>query len=298
MPSLARPDELDGVVAMIAGQQQRVDRAITYLGEQVDGIRAELDALSPDWRTTIRVVHGPSGALVGASLAEWDETTGRAWLHGPWVVGSDDEWARWAPSLYDAAARQVPAAVADREMSGTVANERLAALAAGLGWTPTVTNFAYVLDGAAADALVGAGGSDGVRTVTGADLPSIDPLHEAEFPATYFSAAQLVERATSGEQVVLVAEGVDGAFAGYIAGRVQPDGEGYIDFVAVDPASRGTGVGRRLITGLVRRVLPATTTGRVSLTVQEHRAPARALYESLGFRVDLAFRGYRNRSGG
>ena len=130
------------------------------------------------------------------------------------------------------------------------------------------------------------------------DLPSIDPLHEAEFPATYFSAAQLVERAAAGEQVVLVAEGADGAFAGYIAGRVQPDGEGYIDFVAVDPAGRGTGVGRRLITGLVRRVLPATTTGRVSLTVQEHRAPARALYESLGFRVDLAFRGYRNGSGG
>jgi len=191
--------------------------------------------------------------------------------------------------------------VADREMSGTVANERLAALAADLGWTPTVTNFAYVLEGAAADALVGgpdSSGSDRVRTVTGADLASIDPLHEAEFPATYFSAAQLVERAATGEQVVLVAEGADGAFAGYIAGRVQPDGEGYIDFVAVDPAGRGTGVGRRLITGLVRRVLPATTTGRVSLTVQEHRAPARALYESLGFRVDLAFRGYRNRSGG
>ena len=185
-------------------------------------------------------------------------------------------------------------------MSGTVANERLAALAAESGVDADGDELRLRARrcgrgraGRRADA-----GSDGVRTVTGADLPSIDPLHEAEFPATYFSAAQLVERAASGEQVVLVAEGVDGAFAGYIAGRVQPDGEGYIDFVAVDPAGRGTGVGRRLITGLVRRVLPATTTGRVSLTVQEHRAPARALYESLGFRVDLAFRGYRNRSGG
>ena len=281
---------------MIAGQQRRPDRTITYLGDQVDGIRAELDALSPDWRTTIRVVHGPSGALVGASLAEWDEATGRAWLHGPWVVGSDDEWARWARSLFDAAARQVPAAVVDREMSGTVGNERVAALAAELGWTPTVTNFAYVLEGAAAAALGEDAGDvgDGLRSATGADLASIEPLHDAEFPATYFSAAQLLERAAAGEHVVLVAEDDGGSFAGYVAGRVQPDGEGYIDFIAVDPAARGAGAGRRLVAGVSRRLLPETTTGRVNLTVQEHRAPARALYESLGFRVDVAFRGYRS----
>ncbi len=37
-----------------------------------------------------------------------------------------------------------------------------------------------------------------------------------------------------------------------------------------------------------------STTGRVNLTVQERRAPARALYSALGFRIDAAFRGYRS----
>jgi ribosomal protein S18 acetylase RimI-like enzyme len=293
VPSPARPDELDAVVAMIAAEQRRPDRTIIYLGEEVDGIRAELDALEPDWRATVRVVHGPSGALVGASLVEWDEQAGRAWVQGPWVVGADDEWARWARSLFDAAAAQIPAAVVDREMAGTLANRRLATLAAELGWAPTVTNHAYVLDAATAAAWPTAAGDGGLRTVRADDLPAITPLHDAEFPASYFTAAQLVERAAGGDQVVLVAEDDHGVFAGYVAGRVQPDGEGYIDFIAVDPAARGGGFGRRLVVGLVQQVLPATTTGRVNLTVQAPRAPARALYESLGFREDAAFCGYR-----
>jgi ribosomal protein S18 acetylase RimI-like enzyme len=291
--STARPDELDGVVAMIAAEQRRPERNIVYLGEQVDGIRAELDALSPDWRTTVRVVHGPSGALVGASLVEWDEELGRAWVQGPWVVGADGDWARWARPLFDAAVAQIPPGIVSLEMSGTVANTRLAALADDLGWTPTVTNFAYVLDAATAAEWPSAPDDAGLRVVVADDLAAIEPLHEAEFPSSYFSATQLLARAAAGEQVVLVAEDDRGELAGYVAGQVQPDGEGYIDFVAVAPSARGAGVGRRLVVGVVRQLLPTTTTGRVSLTVQEQRAPARALYSSLGFREDAAFRGYR-----
>ncbi|MET0324422.1 MAG: GNAT family N-acetyltransferase [Ilumatobacteraceae bacterium] len=293
MASTARPDELDSVVAMIAGEQRRPERTIIYLGDQVDGIRAELDALSPDWRTTVRVAHGPSGELVGASVVEWDEELGRAWVQGPWVVGADGDWARWARPLFDAAVAQIPPAIVRLEMSGTTANTRLAELAADLGWTPSVTNFAYVLDVATTAGWPAGPDDAGLRAVVADDLPAIEPLHEAEFPASYFSATQLVARAAAGEQIVLVAEGDDGSLAGYAAGQVQPDGEGYIDFVAVAPSARGTGVGRRLIVGLVRQLLPATTNGRISLTVQEQRTPARALYSSLGFREDAAVRGYR-----
>ena len=69
---------------------------------------------------------------------------------------------------------------------------------------------------------------------------------------------------------------------------MQPDGEGYIDFVAVDPAARGAGAGRRLVTELAGDLLPTSTTGDAcTSTVQDHRAPARALYAALGFRVDV-----------
>ncbi len=157
-------------------------------------------------------------ALAGAALAEWSGA--RAWVHGPWVHGDDAAWARWARPLFDAAASQVPAEIVDREMCGMLANERLSALAAELGWPPSETNYAYTLDADAA-AAIPAGGDDGLRPPTGDDLAAISALHDVEFPASYFSAAQLLERAAAGEQVVLVAD-EGGSPVGYAAGRVQP----------------------------------------------------------------------------
>ena len=188
---------------------------------------------------------------------------------------------------------QLPATITSHELSGSIENDRVRRLAAELGWPETEVNFAYVLDAAAATALPPADG-DGLRGVVPEDHDLIAPLHELEFPNTYFSAQQLIERAATGEHVVVVATTDDGRFAGYAAGRVQPDGIAYIDFVAVEPSVRGAGAGRRLVTGLAQRLLPEAPKAEVHLTVQEHRAPARALYAALGFRVDLGFVGYRS----
>jgi hypothetical protein len=46
-----------------------------------------------------------------------------------------------------------------------------------------------------------------------------------------------------------------------------------------------------------RPVIAASTTGKLHLTVQDHRSPARRLYESLGFRRSLSIVGYRHKSG-
>jgi ribosomal protein S18 acetylase RimI-like enzyme len=285
---------LDAVVALIAGQQQQREREVIYVGEQPDGIRAELEALDPPWTDTVRVVRD-GDALRAVALAEWDHTIGRAWIFGPWVDGDDEAWERWASELVAAQLAQLPPTVTSHELAGTVENQRLARLAAELGWPATEVNFAYVFE-AEPSGAVPPEPEDGLRDVVGDDVGLIAPLHDLEFPDTYFTAQQLLERAATGEHVVLVATSDEGRFAGYAAGRIQPDGNGYIDFVAVDPSGRGGGAGRRLVSGLVRRLLPVSTTGEVHLTVQEHRAPARALYASLGFRLDIGFVGYRSPS--
>ena len=136
-----------------------------------------------------------------------------------------------------------------------------------------------------------------LRDATAADLPAITPLHDAEFPGTYATAGQLVAGAADGSRVVLVVPAPDGderGVLGYAAGRVQPDGEGFVDFVAVRDDARGGGVGERLVTALTRELLAAGSTGRVALTVQEGRAAARRLYERLGFRVDESFVAHRS----
>ena len=284
---------LDAVVAIITAEQQRPYRTIVYAGDTADGIRAELDDLEPPWTATLRTVRD-GGRLVGVAVAEWDEELGRAWLWGPWIDGDDDAWDRWARALVEEVSAQLPAAVTSRELSGTVANARLRRLADELGWPASETNHAYVVRGDAAARWPTGGDDDGLRGVVAEDLALITPLHDLEFPASYFSSQQLIERAADGEQIVVVATTADGRFAGYAAGRIQPDGAGYLDFVAVDPTARGTGAGRRLVTGICRRLLAAATKDEVHLTVQDHRAPARSLYEALGFRHEMAFAAYRS----
>jgi len=297
-PAMTRPaHDLHDVVRFIAAEQGRPERRCTYVGVDPTGIRAELDALQPPWAETLRVVTGPDGTLRGAVVAEWDESLGRSWILGPWVAGDAAAWDEVAPALLDAALAQLPASVTRHEVCSDVSNELLAELAGDRGWKPTEVNHALVID----EATVAGWPDDDltlpIRDARPEDLPAIRPLHEAEFPGTYATAEQLLAGQAEGSRVVLVVPSPedDGAEPrGYAAGRVQADGEGFIDFVAVPPDVRGGGVGARLVTALTRELLAASSSGRVSLTVQGHRREARNLYERLGFRLDESFVAYRS----
>ena len=285
--------DLDDVVAFIADQQARPERRCTYVGTRPAGIRAELDALDPPWAETLRVVSDATGKLRGATVVEWEEGAGRAWILGPWVAGDAAAWDELAPGLLDAALAQLPPGVTRHEVCSDVTNELLADLATEVGWVASVVNHAYVVDEAAVVAWPDEPPTMPLRDAVPDDVAAIRPLHEAEFPGTYASPEQLVGGQAEGSRVVLVVPGPEGSgLAGYAAGQVHPDGEGYIDYIVVHPDARRTGVGRRLVTAITRELLAASTTGRVNLTVQDHRGEARRLYEQLGFRLDESFVAY------
>lgn len=292
MPEIPRPDELDDVIALIAAQQPHPDRNIGYLGTEPDGIAAELDGLEPPWATTARVIR-EGGRITGAIVAEWDAELGRSWIIGPWVDADGEAWSAAARQLVDAALAQLPDTVEKHELFGDLANERLAELGAALGWQATEVNHALVADSTVVGGWPTPADHGRLRAAIPADVDAIQPLHDIEFPSTYASAAQLVEGQRDGSRVVLVAEDAD-RIVGYAAGEVHEDGEGFIDFVAVEPEAQGRGVGQRLVVALTRQLVERSTNGRVCLTVQDHRTPARALYERLGFRHEAALVGYRS----
>lgn len=291
------PHELDAVVALIAAEQGSHQRMITTLGDRPDGIRAELDELDPPWTSTARVVHDDGGAVTGVVVSEWDDGLGRAWIHGPWVAGDDERWNHLAPALLAAALAQVPHAVVDRELAGEVANVRLAALADRVGWPASEVNHVLVADAGviAAWAVPDTAGGAVVRPARAGDLEAVRTLHEAEFPGSYATAGDVLAWPADGRHVALVAGRTGHGTEAYAAGRVQPDGEGYIDFVAVHHDARRAGLGHLLVTALARRLVERSTSRRVALTVQDRRTPARALYARLGFRRELSVVGYGRR---
>ena len=258
---------------MIAAEQRRPDRTIIYLGEQVDGIRAELDALSPDWRTTIRVVHGPSGALVGASLAEWDEraragvdarAVGRRLRRRVGAMGPAAVRRRGRP---DPGGDRRPGDVRDRGQRAAGRAGRRARLDAD---GDELRLRARRAAAAAAGRRAGAGrrrAADRRRRRTSrrssrCTRPS--SRRRTSRPPSSSSGPRPASRSCSWPRTTAARSPATSPVG------CSPTGRATSTSSPSTRPRRGAGVGRRLVVGLVRRVLPATTTGRVT----PHRAGA------------------------
>ncbi len=294
----------DRAVALdfIAAVQADPATATAYLGDQAEGIAAELDGLAQDWLDTLRVVSDETG-IVGACAIEWDLETRLAWVQGPWAAPA--HFTAVAEPLLRSVTGLCPPAVTRFELCADVAHTGMAALAEQLGWTATPTSHVMVasLPGFA-EALANrrTGGSrvepgmtkeaselasDGVRSAGESDVAAIAALHEAEFADSYATADQLLA-----DYLTVVAD-VEGTIAGYASGQLQADGQAYVDFMVVEPGFRGRGLGRALLAGLTGQLLATGSPSRLQLTVSELRPAALALYESLGMRREASIRGYR-----
>lgn len=95
----------------------------------------------------------------------------------------------------------------------------------------------------------------------------------------------------SADSSVVVAEDERGEIAGFVAFTVHPETPGMSEYgeltlIAVDPSARRSGVGRQLLDHAVERLAAAgAPVIMVSTGGDEGHAPARAFYESAGFRL-------------
>lgn len=280
-------DEVDAVLDLIEAEQADPATGTAYFGTERNQFRLELEDLGDAWPGSVLVVDD-DGRLVGATVTDADTELGRSWIHGPWVTA--EHWDTWARPLLEAAIEATPAEVTAHEICGDVMNGRMAALADELGWNRSVPNHVFVVD---ADAAAFWPTDDRrVRRLRADDFGAIDALHRAEFPNTYLPTRQLVDQSVAGDLISLVSEDDDGRFLGYASGRVQPDGAGYVDFLAIAPDARGAGAGVGLMTTIGRRIMTAAPQRNINLTVQDHRTPAVSLYRRLGFTLETTIVGY------
>ena len=166
--------EVDALLDLITTEQADPATGIAYIGTERDELRLELEDLGDAWPGSALVV-ADGARLVGATVTDADPDLHRSWIHGPWV--SADYWDAWARPLLEATIAACPAEVTDHEICGDVANVRMAALAAELGWRSSVPTHVFVADQAA---VPGWPTDDRrVRTLRATDVQAIDPLHNA-----------------------------------------------------------------------------------------------------------------------
>lgn len=118
------------------------------------------------------------------------------------------------------------------------------------------------------------------------DLRAVVGLAETldEAPRWTLAAWSLILDPTARpERLALVAEAEDGRVAGFVvAAVIVPEAE--LESVAVDRSFQRNGVGRQLMTEVMRRVAERGAP-RMTLEVRESNAAALALYAAVGFRV-------------
>ena len=124
-----------------------------------------------------------------------------------------------------------------------------------------------------------------IRSATPADIPHIHQLEEQASTAAHWTEAQydslFLPDGPTHVVIVAVDESHQSSILGFLVAGCLPD-EWEIENVVVDRSARRQGLGSALVRELVKRAVAADA-ATVILEVRESNAPARQLYEKIGF---------------
>ncbi len=138
-----------------------------------------------------------------------------------------------------------------------------------------------------------------IDSATPDDFPALAAIHEASFDRAWSAdeIAELLSGAPAVQGLVMRREPLIGPrrAVGFLMMRAVLD-EAEVLTVAVDPAFRARGFGRRLVEEAMRR-LYHDRIGSLFLEVDEDNAPAILLYRALGFEVVGERAGYYEHAG-
>jgi ribosomal protein S18 acetylase RimI-like enzyme len=288
-----RPDELATVAALIARRQAEPEHHVGEFGDDQDGLVEQLTGLEPAGLDAVLVARR-DGAVVAVLTVEWDDDPPRAWWGGP-VVDEGVPFDPVADALYAAGRRLLPGRVTQEELAPDDRNVELAGFAGRHGFVAEESSalLSRALDGPSATGAgprnTGASSEVAIGDLDDADRLAVAALHDRLFPWTHTTGAKVAD---GDDRVVLVAR-IDGEVVGYVAAERQEDGAGYLDFLGVEPASQGRGVGRRLVEAACDVLRTRHDCPVAFLTVRESNHAARRLYTAAGFTEERLLQPWR-----
>jgi ribosomal protein S18 acetylase RimI-like enzyme len=281
VPEPVPPSEWPALGAFIFRSNRTADGRVRCLhGDQGDDERshvAELAELPAEeaafWRAT-----GARGETIGVIGCMTDRSQRRAWIRGPWAVPGPSS-ASLEAALLDTLERALPEV--DRlDAFASEDDAMLAALYHGAGYRRMDVH--RVMQAALGNAATAAPADARITPARPDDLLQWLPLHHRLFPGSYLSDHEIAAAISHGPRLVLTAW-LDGRPAGYLVAKDDTTmDELYVDYLGVDPAARGRGLGRALLLHALRW---GTARGRrrAALTVRQDRAEALSLYLQCGF---------------
>jgi N-acetylglutamate synthase-like GNAT family acetyltransferase len=269
--------DLPAIASFIVRMNPRPDQRCLHCGDAIADVEQGLAELGLPPEKSLLLAHR-DGRLVGLVAADFAGDVGRGWLWGPFVEHPDAE------------------AVCDRLMSAFLASapgdiRRIDSfLATGNRFDERLARNHGFAEPRGVHIYRAPSPGEAARAATPPPVPAspehLDPLatlHEASFPGTWRSAAEMIAGDDASATFVALEEG---RFRGYV--HVEADATeslGHVHFLAVVPEARGGGVGRRLLQQGMDWIANARGLEAATLTVLDTLTDARSLYESVGFRL-------------
>jgi len=261
----------------------------TWSGQSAAGLQQQLEGYWDDSELCY-VIAEQGGLLVGAMGAEYDESLGRGWLHGPHVTAKD--WDGVAAALFERLQQELPASIGQLDTFLNVENERARRFYTQQGFEERehLNHEFWLLP----DERVVAG-ERGCEPVGKQQEASFMALYDALFPQAYYGAERVLGMMGQSHQVLVLVEAA--RVLGFAVTSVEEGDTGEVQFLGVDDEFRRRGYGRRLLLSAVDWLLDEAGVSRVTLNVGDELDHARGLYESVGFRLRFTGIGASRREG-
>jgi ribosomal protein S18 acetylase RimI-like enzyme len=219
------------------------------------------------------------GEIIGLMGCEFDEGVGRGWTRGPFLTRN--LWESLPTPLIQRLLAALPAGIQRLDSFLNEKHKR--------------GNRFYLENGFTHKTLVHVYQADATNWLdVGLEFcPEMDEtqtlnfisLHDAMFPNTFINGRGILEQVDDDHKIFVYTNGAD-LGGGYIYLSVDKyGGEGYIEFIAVQPELRGKGIGYALLQCALNWCFTKRKLTQVGLTVSEELTNAQSLYEKAGFRL-------------
>jgi ribosomal protein S18 acetylase RimI-like enzyme len=275
----AQPGDFPAIAGIIAAQNQITESHCIQSASSEDPqiIQREMETLLAQ-DELLFVVAEIDGQITGCLGCEFERGIGRGWMRGPFLT--TPHWDRIPAAMLHELLSILPPEIRRLDSFLNEKNELGHKFYGENGFKQMCLAHVYEAE----KETLGPLQATACSRLTEAQVDSFTILHNSAFPETFITGTNIIRKINEDHQVFVHPQGQP--VNGYVYSSIDTHaGEGIIEFLAVQPAQRGQGIGLKLLKCALAWCFFEKGVSKVALTVDQELTNARALYERAGFQL-------------
>ncbi|MGE7918995.1 GNAT family N-acetyltransferase [Viridibacillus sp. NPDC093762] len=279
MIRMATALDIEQLAHFLSSCNETSRRHIGYCGQDEKEIRSTLRQEFSDLPfENSMIIAVENEQIVAAIGLDFDEDNQSAEVWGPFVQNEVTEVL--LPEMWMRLCQQLPIALENPQFFINIENEVAIAFTKNIG--AKMSGHHYILHKERQNHKFES--TKEIVKLDSINIEAFQNLHDLAFPNTYYNAQMILSRLNKNQVVFCYCdnEGLKGYV--YIEANAE-NGEGTIEYIAVNDQFRKQGIGRKLLLHGLDFLFTYDSIEEISLTVQKNERGAIHLYQSAGFNI-------------